>query len=141
MTNKKMAKDYMEQAEYKIILAQKAFEDGRYNISVRQAQECVELSLKAALRYVGIEPPRWHDVSIILKEKKERFPKGFVNSIDKISFISRTLRKEREASMYGDEERGIAPSAIYTRYDAAQAIEWAKEVQEICKELVHEGGV
>jgi HEPN domain-containing protein len=136
MINKQMAKDYMEQAKYKIILAQKAFEDEKYNITVRQAQECVELSLKAALRYVGIEPPRWHDVSIILKDKKERFPKEFVNVIDKLSFISRTLRKEREASMYGDEERGVTPSAIYTRYDAAQAIEWAKEVQEICCKLV-----
>lgn len=32
------------------------------------------LALKGMLRYVGVEPPKWHDVGGILVEHAERFP-------------------------------------------------------------------
>jgi HEPN domain-containing protein len=43
---------------------------------VRQCQEAVELLLKASLRLVGAEPPKWHDVGTILKKKKRDFQIG-----------------------------------------------------------------
>jgi HEPN domain-containing protein len=41
---------------------------------VRLSQECVELSLKAVLKAVGIEYPKIHDVSDILIDFVDRFP-------------------------------------------------------------------
>jgi len=37
----------------------KALEDGSYNLTVRRAQESVELVLKGLLRIIGIEYPRF----------------------------------------------------------------------------------
>ena len=63
-----MAKAYLRQAEARIRTAERALKEGNYPYSVRQAQEAVELSLKATLRLVGIEPPKWHDVGPILRK-------------------------------------------------------------------------
>jgi HEPN domain-containing protein len=47
----------------RLITAERANSNGNYSYAVRSSQECVELSLKAALRAVGVECPRKHDVS------------------------------------------------------------------------------
>jgi HEPN domain-containing protein len=39
-----------------------ALVEGNYPYTVRLSQECVELSLKAVLKAVGIEYPKIHDV-------------------------------------------------------------------------------
>ncbi|MHA1589950.1 MAG: HEPN domain-containing protein, partial [Candidatus Njordarchaeales archaeon] len=110
MNNIEMAKAYLRQAEARIRTAERALKEGNYPYSVRQAQEAVELSLKAVLRLVGIEPPKWHDVGPILRKNRNRFPNWFRELIDELAFISRQLRREREVSMYGDEEMGIPPN-------------------------------
>jgi len=76
--------------------------NGNYPYVLRQCQEAVELLLKAALRLVGIEPPKWHDVGAILKREVERFPGWFRSEVPKLARISRKLRREREPAMYGD---------------------------------------
>ena len=67
MNTEAMARAYIEDAEYSFSEAKVAFEKGIYHRAVRRAQECIELSLKAILRLVGIEYPRQHDVSIVLQ--------------------------------------------------------------------------
>jgi len=52
-----MARSYLRQAEERVSHASEALLNGNYAFVVRQSQEAVELSLKAALRLVGIEPP------------------------------------------------------------------------------------
>ena len=42
---------------------------------VREAQEPVELALKRMLRWVGIDPPKWHDVGGILVEHAGKPPR------------------------------------------------------------------
>ena len=69
------------------------------SIGIRQSQEAVELSLKALLRIIGIEPPKWHDVGPILVERSKSFPKWFKDLIPELAAISRWLRREREPSM------------------------------------------
>jgi len=133
-----MARSYLSQAEIRIRMAEIAFERQNYPYVVRQSQEAVELSLKAALRLIGIEPPRWHDVGPILRRFRERFPEWFRNHIEELAFISRQLRREREPSMYGDEELGIPPNELYTRYDAQIALNWARRVYELCRRLYNE---
>ncbi len=103
---------------------------------IRQAQEAVELSLKAALRFVGIEPPKWHDVGPVIMENLDRFPKWFTERAEWLATISRRLRREREPSMYGDEETGLPPDRIYTKFDAKEALGWAEEVFRLCSNLI-----
>ena len=105
---------------------------------MRQCQEAVELALKATLRIVGVEPPKWHDVNPILGREKARFPNWFQELIEEFASISRSLRKERELAMYGDEEAGILPEELYTRRDAEKAISDAMKVIGSVKKLLSE---
>ena len=123
-----MARSYIRQAEERIHHAREALQRGNYPYVVRQCQEAVELSLKAALRLVGVEPPKWHDVGPILRKEVHRFPQWFQAEIPRLARISRMLRREREPSMYGDEESGLPPDALYDREDAEEALRLAEEV-------------
>lgn len=131
-----MALSYIRGAKSRLKTAENAYNDGDFAYTVRQSQECVELSLKAILRLVGIEPPKWHDVGIILKENSNRFPHDFQKDIGRLAFVSRRLRREREASMYGDEELGLSPHELYDEYDAKVSLDDAKFVYKRCEELI-----
>jgi HEPN domain-containing protein len=96
----------------------------------------VELSLKAALRFAGIEAPKWHDVGPVLRCNTQRFPEWFRSRINELASVSRRLRREREPSMYGDEESGLSPDELYTREDALTALTDAKKVYKLCIKLL-----
>ena len=136
MNNLSMAKSHLSQAEERVKHAEEALERGNYPYVIRQSQETVELALKAALRVVGIEPPKWHDVGPILKQNATRFPEWFREKIPQMASISRKLRREREPSLYGDEESSLPPEALYTIEDAEEALKYAKFVYETCIKLL-----
>ncbi len=50
--------------------------------------------------------------------------------------ISRCLRREREASFYGDEETGASPQELYSEEEARSAMEDARHVFETCWKLL-----
>ncbi|MEM4298190.1 MAG: HEPN domain-containing protein [Nitrososphaerota archaeon] len=77
MDNLDMARANLRQAVERIETVKRALEGGNYAYAVRQSQECVELTLKAALRVVGVEPPKWHDVGPVLKREGLRFHEWF----------------------------------------------------------------
>jgi len=130
-----MARTYLEQAEVRLRTARSAYMEQSYAFTVRQSQECVELSLKAALRLYGVEYPRGHDVSQILLRVKERFPRWFADEIEKLAEISAELAKWRGPSMYGDEERGIPPSELFGKEHAGSAMKDAEFVYRVCRKL------
>ncbi|MBS7645703.1 HEPN domain-containing protein [Candidatus Bathyarchaeota archaeon] len=76
----------LEQAYSRLKTARIALKDGNHAYTVRSSQECVELSLKAALRLVGVEYPKKHDVSRVLLMNKEKFPEWF--AVEKLAEIS-----------------------------------------------------
>ncbi|MBO3803308.1 MAG: HEPN domain-containing protein [Candidatus Brockarchaeota archaeon] len=135
-----MAESYVKQARERLHHAEEALQRGSYPYVIRQSQEAVELSLKAALRFVGIEPPKWHDVGPILRQNPDRFPGWFRQGIPGYASVSRRLRREREPSMYGDEETGLPPEEMYTKEDAEEALGSAKKIFEACKELLEKRG-
>ncbi len=135
MNNVALAKSNIRQATERLKHAREALNSGNYPYVVRQCQEAVELSLKGALRLVGIEPPKWHDVGPVLKRERSRFPADFELLIDRLASISRALRKERELAMYGDETAGIPPEELYTREDAEEYLEKAEFVVSKVREL------
>ena len=69
---------------------------------------------------MGIEPPKWHDVSELLINHRERFPEPFHQTIPRLAEISKRLRKERELAFYGDID--FILSEEYTEKDAKRAI-------------------
>jgi len=133
-----MAKSYLRQAEERVKHAEEALRTGNYAYTMRQSQESVELALKGILRLVAIEPPKWHDVGPILKRHRELFPQWFRDKVDEVASISRRLRREREPSMYGDEETGTPPDQLYSLMDAEEALEYAREVLDLCMRLLKE---
>jgi HEPN domain-containing protein len=138
MNNLEMARAYVEEAARRVRTAQTALEEGAYAYCIRQCQEAVELLLKAALRLVGIEPPKWHDVGPVLVEFSSRFPSWFQQQIPELAAISRWLRREREPSMYGDEETGLPPTRLYTEPYARKALESCRLVYEAVSRLLNE---
>ena len=138
MNNMELAKSNLRQAKERVVYAREALKRGNYPYVVRQCQEAVELALKAALRIVGLEPPKWHDVGPVLRRERNRFPQWFQDLIDELASISRSLRKERELAMYGDEEAGIPPEELYTRRDAEQALSSAVKVVGLVEKLFNE---
>ncbi len=88
------------------------------------------------MRFVGIEPPKWHDVGFILKRERDRFPEWFKNEVEKLAFISKRMRREREPSMYGDEDLSLTPDELYSEYDARVSLEDAEFVYKKCEELM-----
>ena len=136
MNNVDMARAYVEEAERRLRVAEMMLKEKAYAYCIRQCQEAVELLLKAALRLVGIEPPKWYDVGPVLMEFSERFPDWFREKILELAAISRWLRREREPSMCGDEELGLPPTKLYTEPYALKAVEEAKTVYAYVKKLL-----
>ncbi len=137
MTNREMARGYFAQADYRLQQVERAVQDGQWAIAVRQAQECVEQALKAALRLVGIEPPCWHDVGEILRRARSRFPNWFQAEVEKLADISRERGRHRELSFYGDEEAGTPPNEIYREPEARRALEDARVTCHLCRRLIY----
>lgn len=109
---------------------------GAWNLVVRRCQEVIELALKGALLWAGIEVPRTHDVGPVLKHHTDRFPDPFRGQLPHLASISRSLRAEREISFYGDEQSGVPPEELYTEEDADEALAKAREVLDACRALI-----
>lgn len=113
--------------------------EGAWNLIVRRCQEAVELALKGALRFVGLEVPRVHDVGVFLKRNRKRFRERMADELDRLASISRRLRAEREISFYGDEEMGIPAEELYAQQDADEALRDARFVVEVCQAFIERG--
>jgi len=74
-----MARSHLRQAAERVRHAEEALTNGNYPYVVKQCQKAVELALKAALRIVGVEPPKWHDVGPVLRRERADFRRGFRN--------------------------------------------------------------
>jgi len=102
-------------------------------MAIRRAQECVELSLKAALRAISLEYPREHDVGKALELVKGKFPDWFSLQTSEFMKISRDLAKKRGPAFYGFETEIKPASDIFTRGDAEEALVSAEEVFQNCQ--------
>jgi hypothetical protein len=94
MTNVSLAQSCLIKAVKRLRILDVLIEEEACSDVVREAQEIVELSLKAMLRQAGIDPPKWHDVGSILVENITSFPAEEHENIKKLARISRWLRKE-----------------------------------------------
>lgn len=134
MTVDELARAYVTKASKRRRVLEVLLEEEAYSDVVREAQELVELALKGMLRFVGIDPPKWHDVGPILKEQERLFPEWIKGHIGQLADISRWLRKEREFAFYGDVD--FIPTEEYAREDAERAIQDAFFVLDKAQRLL-----
>ena len=120
MNMKTLAGSYLEKATKRLRVLDVLLEEEAFSDVVREAQELVELAMKGMLRYVGVDPPKWHDVSPILVEHRDLLPETIQGTLTRLQEISKRLRREREFAFYGDID--FIPTEEYTRNDAMQAI-------------------
>ena len=124
MRNQDLAKDYVTRAAGRLRALDVLYEDGHWADVVREAQEVVELALKALLRARGVDPPRLHDVSDVLVAERDRLPAAVTAELETLTGISRALRRDRELAFYGAED--LTPSGFYSRDDATKARDGAR---------------
>jgi len=134
MTNHDLAQSYFKKASDRLDILDLLLRKGAYSDVIREAQEIIELCLKGMLRYVGIEPPKYHDVGPLLIEHQERFKDVTSDEIFHLAKISKELRKERELAFYGDID--FIPTNEYTQEDAQKAIEGATFTVNITRRMM-----
>ena len=120
MNMKTLAESYLEKATKRLRVLDVLLQEEAFSDVVREAQELVELAMKGMLRYVGVDPPKWHDVGPILAEHRDLLPETIKGALTRLQEISKRLRREREFAFYGDID--FIPTEEYTRQDAMQAI-------------------
>jgi HEPN domain-containing protein len=124
MRSDKLSLAYVEKATIRIKALHFLHGEKGYSDVVREAQECVDLLLKALLRHIGIEIPKSHDVSHVLRGNVQFLPQEIQKNLDEVCNISRTLRKDREMAFYGTED--WIPTEEYSVVDSETAIKSAE---------------
>lgn len=131
MTNFDLAGDYLKRATSRMKAVELLFNEANYPDTIRESQELVELILKALLRRCHVDPPHWHDVSQILIDNRSKLPPALNSSLDRITQLSRALRKERELAFYGEND--FIPGR---EYDKNQAEQFVNETRWLLKSVV-----
>jgi HEPN domain-containing protein len=135
-----MGRRYVEEARGRVELVRLAFERRLWATVVREAQECVELFLKGALRLVAIEPARSHDVAEILRRAADRFPDWFRAELDHLASISSEMAGDRGIAFYGDERLHLGPQDLFNEGDARRALDHLEYVAGLCGRLLDAPG-
>lgn len=139
MQNRDLAADYVHRAAVRLKALDVLFEACSWADVVREAQEVVELALKGLLRSCGVDPPRIHDVSDVLRAESARLPAPLRAQVESLARISRDLRRDRELAFYGAED--LTPSGFYSRDDAVRAMEGATLTVDLVRPHVPQSAV
>lgn len=129
VTGHALALAYLEKAQVRLRVLEVLLEEKAYSDVVREAQEVVELALKAMLRLVGVEPPKQHDVGGLLVDHSLRFAEDVRRELPVLAGTSKWLRKEREFAFYGDVD--FIPTEEYSLADAQRADKEARHVVDV----------
>jgi HEPN domain-containing protein len=138
VTKSELARAYLEKAGKRRRVLEVLIEEQAWSDVVREAQELVELALKAMLREIGIDPPKWHDVGPVLLEHAQLFPEATRLLLLELARISKWLRKEREFSFYGDID--FIPTEEYSEEDASRAAADALYALDAARRLIQAEG-
>jgi HEPN domain-containing protein len=132
--NKDLSADYVRRASARLKALDVLLELESWPDVVRESQEVVELALKGLLRAGGIEPPRVHDVSDLLRLQRSRLPQVVLPDVDKLADASRRFRRDLELAFYGAED--LTPSGFYSIEDARTARDDARFVVGVVRRAV-----
>lgn len=114
-SNRELGKRLITEAE-KILRweLKTAVENKDWNLAVRRSQEVVELSLKGALKMLGIDFPKVHDVGMIFSNgAKEKGAPVSEDALTRIQQASKWLAEARAPAFYVER--------TYSKEDASRA--------------------
>jgi HEPN domain-containing protein len=131
VTQDELARSYLTMARQRRHVLNVLLDENAHSVVVRESQAIVELALKAMLRHVGIDPPKWHDVGGILVEQRDLFPTVSDSQLAELARISKWLRAERELAFYGEID--FIPTEQYTQRDADRAARDACSVLSVAE--------
>ena len=136
MVNPRLAESYLRRAQVRLqvltsFLAQKDYPD-----VIREAQEVVELSQKAILIHMGVDPPKWHEVGDLLLDRLSQFPPRWQQELPALVQEGRWLRSQREVAFYG--EMDLIPETLYGAEEAQRAIRVATAFTELARHVMGE---
>ncbi|HOV98010.1 MAG TPA: HEPN domain-containing protein [Bacteroidota bacterium] len=134
MKSNELSQSYLFKSKARSKILEVLMEEKSYSDVIRESQEIVELCQKAILRRIGIEPPKWHDVSDIIEENISFFPDQFHQLIREILPSAKWLRAERELAFYGDID--FIPTDEYNIDDAKKSMNAARSWIELCEKLL-----
>ena len=89
--------DYLNRASTCIKEAEDCLRRGDYPTSILRAGEAVEFALKAAIRLVGQNYDRKHDVSAALAKSFQSFPPWFKDKVPRFRSLSRTFKTKQNS--------------------------------------------
>lgn len=122
MTSEGVARDYLRRAQTRRLALDTFLAAELHGDVMRETQEIVELVLKGALRFVGVEPPKRHDVHDIVERFLGRLPAEWAQVVGELRAMLDRLAEERGRAFYGDEVSGTPSSELYGPGDARQAV-------------------
>lgn len=134
MTSDALAKSYLQKAVLRLRVLDVLMDGEGYSDVVREAQELVELALKGLLRFIGIDPPKIHDVGGLVVQYADLLPEHARQHAVRLAEISKRLRKERELAFYGDID--FIPSEEYGVAQAKVALDEARWVVAITQSVI-----
>ena len=136
MTSPDLARSYLAKAELRLEVLAFLLGRGGYSDVVREAQELVELALKALLRLVGVEPPHHHDVGGLLLEHGGRYPAEVRDDSRVPPRSARACDRERELAFYGDID--FIPTEEYTEAHGRAAYDGAAFVLALAQAVMRQ---
>ncbi len=106
-----------------------AVEEKDFNLCIRRAQEVIELALKSALKFLGYDYPKHHDVANLFREACKTKNVSIPNkALDRICNSSFDLAEKRGLAFYIEKSYGSE--------EAQKAVEEADFVLENLKSFM-----
>jgi HEPN domain-containing protein len=136
MTSDSLARDYLQRARTRRIAVEALFGARGYADVVRESQDIVELVLKGALRFVGVDPPKRHNVHATVEGFIDRFPAEWRQALGDLRQALDRLATDRAPAFYGDEAEGIAASELFGEDDARRAMAVADRLLDLYARLL-----
>ena len=123
MTSDRIARDYLKRARLRRRALDTLLQGEGFADVVREAHEVAELVLKGALRFVGVDPPKRHDVRGAVIREMARFPEAWRDELTRLADQASALAAERGHAFYGDESALVGASELFGADEAQKALE------------------
>lgn len=127
-TNFGLAQTLMRESERCLAEAKRYFGEDDWNLTIRRAQESVELALKGLLRAGGWEVPKRYDVgALVIQQLLTCGLQVDLNTSDRIRQVSQILAEKRAPAFYWEAtfERNEAEEALQ---DAEFVLAWSRAI-------------
>ena len=122
MTSDRIARDYLKRARLRRRALDTLLQGEGFADVVREAHEVAELVLKGALRFVGVDPPKRHDVRGTVVREFARFPEAWRAELARLADQASALAAERGHAFYGDETALVGASELFGAGEAQKAL-------------------